>query len=304
MVRRKLEIFIFIVPLLIACAAEPPAPERMAEQMTAPGNVLWLPAVASPEPVRGWARAYSNLSDAEMQQLGIEWYYDYALRHPLPHRAGAEYVPFLWCDIYPALAYNAPAIRYFERLAQLPEGYDGYVLFLNEPDLRGATVDGGQCERTPRQAAYMLKAARQVCPACRFVGPVVSHEDYLQAWPWLRGFYIEAARLGVRLPEVSAIHTYLTENPQYIIDSHFHLLGQFPGAATTAWVTEFATSSPDLVARMIAYYESDPRITRYGWFTARGWRADADLITADGQVTAVGQAWLKARPGTAPDAYP
>jgi hypothetical protein len=116
----------------------------------------------------------------------------------------------------------------------------------------------------------MLKAARELCPGCIIVGPAVSHEDYRAGWKWLRAFYVEALRIGVTLPEVSAIHTYLPGDPARIVDSHFALLAEFPGAATTAWVTEFATSSPAQARRMIDYYEADPRITRYAWFTAAG----------------------------------
>lgn len=298
--------------LLASCAPEPeptPLPEPLPTatatraqpaHVVSPRYTMLLPVIQSPSPVRGWAKAYSNLSDAELERLGIQWYYDYALRYPFPQRGNVEYVPFLWCDIYPALKYDAPGIRYFDALAKLPEGYSGYLLFLNEPDLRGSRVDGDQCERTPRQAAHMLLAARELCPGCVMVGPAVSHEDYRAGWSWLKAFYIEALRVGVRLPEVSAIHTYLPGDPARIVNSHFALLAEFPGAATTAWVTEFAASSPDQAQRMIDYYEADPRITRYAWFTARGWQAD--LITGDGRVTAVGE--IYSGQGNAQAAYP
>jgi len=281
--------------LLVACGGEPPAPLPEVRQTSHSSHVLHLPIVATSPPMQGWARAYSDLTNAEMKKLGIEWYYDYNLRYPLPHRAGAEYVPFLWCDIYPSLAYGKAAIRYFDALQKLPPDYSGYLLFLNEPDLPGSIVDGGQCERTPRQAAYMLKATRELCPGCVLVGPVVSHKDYFHGWPWLTEFYREARAIGVRLPEVSAIHTYLDEDPQLIIDSHFRLLRQFPGAATTAWVTEFASADPAQVERMIATYQADPRIERYAWFTARGWRAEMSLIDGAGRLTPVGEVWSGGR---------
>jgi hypothetical protein len=305
-----------LVIALASCRPEPPqpTPEATAEAPTptprpttavrmaaAPQYVVWLPVVARPEPVRGWAKAYSNLSDDELAALGIEWYYDYALRYPLHHRAGVEYIPFLWCDIYPALRYEAPVIRYFDALAKLPEDYSGYLLFLNEPDLRGGRNDGPQCERTPRQAAYMLLAAREVCKNCIMVGPAVSHEDYRAGWRWLAAFYDEVRRLGVKPPEVAAIHTYLPEAPKLIVDSLFGLLATYEGAPTTAWVTEFAGGEAQS-ARMIAYYESDPRIERYAWFTARGWAAD--LITQDSQLTPLGEIYRGGAGGDAQAAYP
>jgi hypothetical protein len=290
---RLISLFILIL-ILAACGAEPPAPLPEVAPQVAPEHVAWLPVVTTPkvEPVRGWAKAYSNLSNAELERLGVGWYYDYALRYPFPKRGNVEYVPFLWCDIYPSLAYGKPTIRYFDALQKLPADYGGYLLFLNEPDLQGSTIDGGQCERTPRQGAYMLKAARELCPGCIIVGPAVSHEDYRAGWKWLRAFCVEALRIGVTLPEVSAIHTYLPGDPARIVDSHFALLAEFPGAATTAWVTEFATSSPAQARRMIDYYEADPRITRYAWFTAAGWRDDMVLLDAERQTTPVGEAWV------------
>lgn len=291
-------------PTVPAPASPTPKPTTVVRMVTAPEYVLWLPVVAYelPPPVRGWAKAYSNLSDAELAALGIEWYYDYALRFPLLHRAGVEYVPFLWCDIYPAMRYEAPGIRYFDALAKLPEDYSGYLLFLNEPDLRGSRVDGDQCERTPRQAAHMLLAAREVCPGCVMVGPAVSHEDYRAGWRWLAAFYDEVRRLGVAPPEVAAIHTYLDEPPSLIVNSLFGLLATYPDAPTTAWVTEFATTDTRQARQMLAYYERDERITRYAWFTARGWRAD--LITGGGRLTAVGEVYRGGAGGSAQAAYP
>lgn len=276
---------------LAACAAPPepmPAPLPTPEMVPAPTVVYFPLLIAGPEPRQGLAAAYSGLNDAEFEQLGIGWFYDYALRFPFPARA-AEYVPFLWCDIYPAMAYDAPAIRYFDALKALPDGYAGPLLFLNEPDLRGSTKDGGQCERTPRQAAYMLAAARQICPRCIIIGPAASHEDYLAGWPWLREFYNQAQRIGVRLPDVAAVHDYTGQQPGAIVDSLFGVLAAYPGAPETAWVTEFTATSSAELARAVAYYTADERIIRYAYFTARGWRPETDLLLPDGSLTNLGQ---------------
>lgn len=266
-------------------------------------HVMWLPAVAytPPRPLRGWAKAYSNLSDAEMRSLQLNVYYDYALRYPFPHRAGVMYIPYLWCDIYPSLRYESPVIRYFDQLARLPDGYDGHLLFLNEPDLAGGRSDGMQCERTPRQAAHMLVAARLVCPNCVIVGPSVSHEDYRRGWPWLREFYNHAVGLGVRLPDVAGIHSYLPEEPNLIVDDLFEMLDEFPGTAETVWVTEFAGGEAQ-AAQMIEYYEADERVEAYFWFTARGWVAD--LVGRDGTLTPLGEIYRGSQANGAEAAYP
>jgi hypothetical protein len=254
-------------------------------------NTLFLPLVSTIEPSRGWAKAYSNLTEQELQKLNVDWYYDYTLKYPFPSR-GIEYVPFLWCDIYPSLKYENPAIRYFDELKKLPQDYNGYLLFLNEPDLRGSRIDGGQCERTPRQAAYMLKAVRELRPDVILIGPVVSHEDYLHGWVWLREFYriIESNPefADVKKPEIGAIHTYLKNDPANIVNSYFSLQNEFSSFPETAWVTEFAADTPEQAERMINFYKNDPRIERYAWFTARGWQTRFDLINQNGELTPLG----------------
>jgi hypothetical protein len=249
---------------------------------------IYIPLVSNGDPVRGWARAYSDLSSTERNLLGIEWYYDYELRIPESYK----YVPFFWCDIYPALKYDNPAIIYMDKLKILANtGYSSYLLFINEPDLAGSTVDGGQCERTPRQAAYMLRAVRNVCPNCIIIGPTVSDQDYLVGWRWLNTFYSVLATpefADVKKPEIAGLHTYLSEPPQLIVDSFFSLLSRFPGSPKKVWITEFATNDPHKLQEMIDYYRQDSRIERYAWFTARSWKTETNLITPSGVLTELG----------------
>lgn len=251
---------------------------------------VWLPVIQTPSPVRGWAKAYSDLTNEEIKKLNIEWYYDYMLHYPFPQR-DIEYIPFLWCDIYPSLKYDNPVINYFEKLKLLPENYSGYLLFVNEPDLKGSITDGGQCERTPRQVAHMLLATREICPKCIIVGPAISHEDYRANWTWLRAFYEEVKSLKIKPPEIAAIHTYLEEKPNLIIDSLFMMLLEYKNSPTKVWVTEFATKNPKQMEYMINFYKNDSRVERYAWFTARNWQAD--LITRDGELTQLGIQYKK-----------
>jgi len=253
----------------------------------------YIPAVTNGEPEQGYAKAYGSLQVGEATRLGIEWYYDYGLRYPFPVLDQAEYVPFLWCDQYPALKWP-PTTDYFERLTRLPSGYRGNLLFLNEPDLRGGDTDGWQCDRTPRQAAYIYKAARAQCSGCVFVGPAVSHEDYIHGWLWLRDFYNQLMGMGLPLPNVAAIHTYIgTEPPGRIVDSLFTVLAGYPNAPSTAWVTEFGVCDPAQARAMIEYYKSDTRVKRYAWFTAVGSpSACINLLNEQRQLTPVGEVYV------------
>jgi hypothetical protein len=285
-----------VLALLAACAPRPlPTPEPpQATPDAAPQAVMqhtiYAPMMVRPEPVRGLAYCCGSLRPGEAAEAGVQIWYNYGLNAPgRTLDNGAIYVPFFWCDQWPALEYPT-RVSYFQLLRQnLPEGYAGPLLFLNEPDLAGRDVDMGQCDRTPRQAAYIYKALLEMCPHCRLIGPAVSHEDYLAGWPWLRAWYDEIGRLGLRSPDVAAIHTYLNEPPHLIVNSLFEMLAAVPDAPDTAWVTEFASCNPSQAARMIAYYERSDRIEKYFWFTGRGWPdACMNLLDDDG-LTAVGE---------------
>lgn len=300
--------FLFLLAfssILIAACAAPPQPEMLEERVQATpmavpeAHVLWLPVVAYelPPPVRGLAYCCGALRPGEAARLGIETWYNYGLNTPgRTLDNGAVYVPFFWCDQWPSLKYPARA-DYFALLRQnLPPGYSGPLLFLNEPDLPGRDTDMGQCDRTPRQAAYIYKSVLEMCPNCKLVGPAVSHEDYLAGWPWLRAWYSEIYRLKLRPPDTAAIHTYLNEPPHLIVNSLFEMLAFYPGSPETAWITEFASCNPSQAARMIAYYERSDRIDKYFWFTGRGWPDECMNLLDDDGLTTVGQAWVENLP--------
>lgn len=245
----------------------------------------------------GLAKAYGQVTAANVSDLKIKWYYDYALRYPFPKDLGIEYIPFFWCDQYPSLKWPTD-YNYFDQLAKLPDGYSGYLLFLNEPDLRGGDVDGWQCDRTPRQAAYIYKAVKEMCQRCVIVGPNVSHIDYLQNWKWLREFYEQIELLGLEPPDIAAVHDYTEQPTQKMITSLFILFSQFDDTPETMWVTEFATCNTDLAKQNIEYFKSDDRVERYAWFTGKGYPAAPciNLLSNDGLNQPVGDVYREAYP--------
>lgn len=248
--------------------------------------------------LQGLAKAYGSITAVEADSLGIKWFYDYGLRYPSPKLGDAEYIPFFWCDQYPSLKWPTQ-YNYFDALANLPDGYDGYLLFLNEPDLRGGDVDGWQCDRTPRQAAYIYKAVRQECPKCIIIGPAPSHIDYLQGWPWLREFYTIIGKMGLKPPDIAAAHDYTEQSGDKLIESLFAVLGQFDGSPEIVWVTEFATCDPVLAHETIEFYKKDERVERYAWFTGRGYPAATciNLLASEtNKLQPVGEVYKEAYP--------
>lgn len=229
-------------------------------------SYVYIPLVVMPEPVKGAAWAWEKSPEME-SLLGIEWYYNYSPR-PAPNIRAAFY-PFLWCDHYPSLDYRSDTNLFDLWQENVPPDYDGPALFINEGD-GGGSDTGGQCERTPHQAVYIYKYAREICPNCVWVGPVTSHLDYLRGWPWQREFYDYLTIMNLPYPDIGAIHTYLvTEHPRLIIDSYFTMLSAYTGAPQTAWVTEFGANDPAMVSLMIDAWDNDPRITKYAYFAPK-----------------------------------
>lgn len=258
-------------------------------------HATYLPLVATTAPRNGAAWAWGqNPADAEL--LSIDWYYNYGVRgNP---RIDAQFVPFLWCDRWPPHDY-ANGRDYFQlwRDNGLTD-YSGYALILNEPDLAGSDR-GGQCDRTPRQAAYIYRQALEICPGCKWVGPVTSDMDYRRGWVWQRQFYNYIMGWRLPMPAVGAIHTYLVESPQLILDSYFAMLSEYPNSPTTAWVTEFGNSNPAVVNQMLHTWQDDPRITRWAYFAPRIPANETHLhpltlIDPNGSLTAVGRAYVAA----------
>lgn len=303
-------IIIVLAALLMTSCVPRPEPEPLpaplltavALAVAAPEYAVWLPVVALPEPVQGYARAYSSITPAQAKALRIGWFYTYVLT---PSQLGnAQFVPMFWCDQYPSLA-HPPLIDYFEAFQQYySSSYSGYMLFLNEPDLAGSDVDGGQCDRSPRQAAYIYAALLDACPNCIFIGPAASHIDYLRGWPWLREWYREIDRLDLRYPDIAAIHDYTSLHPSLVVDSLFSMLSEFPGSPRRAWVTEYGTCDPARLAQAKDYFTADPRIERYAWFTAMGYpnQPCLNLLSTTGDLTPVGEVY--ANGSVAQTSYP
>lgn len=253
----------------------------------------FMPLIATPEPTAGIV--WLDRQPADMDALHAEWWYDYSVID----KGSPGFVPFFWCSQWPRFAYGDEAVNYFEKAERyLGHDYAGYLLFLNEPDLAGSDQDGGQCEMSPREGAYLYKAVLRDMPHARIVGPAVSHRDYWNNWLWLKSWYEAIEEMGLRPPEAAAIHTYIdSEPPEWIVDSLFNMLATVPNAPKSAWVTEFGSCNPGLVSAMIDTWQTHPRITRYAYFTARGWSPDCLNLfySIPGySLTPSGAAWVEA----------
>lgn len=259
-------------------------------------ETVYLPLIMSPSAPIGKAGVVwpDNANEDTAALLNADWWYDYNVRIDGPQIGNMQFVPYIWCDQWPPHSYDNQTTYYFDVAAAhgMDEHYRGYLLFLNEPDLPGSDT-GGQCDMTPRQAAYLYKAIKRKYPHAILVGPSVSHRDYWRGWIWLREWYDLIIEMGLPPPEVAAIHTYLDEPPHLIVDSLFRALAEYPGAPQTAWVTEFGHCDPAVAGAMIDAWQADARIERYAWFIVQDWQWPEclNLLGRDGELTPVGDAW-------------
>jgi len=252
---------------------------------------IMLPLIMLSMPKSGIT--WHNRQPADDEILGgINWYYTYSL-HPYQNE-DAVFVPMLWCNLNPAYDY-ANGYNYLAEAREIyPPDYAGWMLILNEPDLPGAADDSGQCGMTPLQAAYFYRDAVTLFPRAKFVGPAVSHQDYLHGWPWLREWYKAIARLDLPAPRRMAIHTYLGSYPAAILDSYHMVMSPY-NAPDKVWVTEFGACDEQQTAHMIATWKSRADVERYAYFTTRDGGCTDLLYEFPGySLTANGRVWRAA----------
>lgn len=240
--------------------------------------------------------AWPNIGATENSLLKVGWRQDWRITPGLLKNGNVEYVQHFSCDVRPYWTYNEDVTAHmFDLLRSHVEiiGVDTpfYLLFLNEPQ------HPGQCSRTPEQSAYMYREVLKIAPNAIIVGPQVSDWDYPN-WTWLREWYRQIDLLGLPHPEYAGIHSYRSDDPALLVNSQFSALAEL-GGTQKGWVTEFGNPNPEVIRQMILYYQSDPRIERYAYFTPHGlvdgtW--DNLALFIDGELTETGQVWVELHP--------
>ncbi|MCW5837642.1 MAG: glycoside hydrolase family protein, partial [Labilithrix sp.] len=240
--------------------------------------------------------AYGHHSTADMQALskGISWWYNW---HFEPDAAvagvfgamGLEYVPMVWgANVATAdVEQRAPAS------ARTLLGFNE-PNFFEQADLSAAEA----AARWPSvQAVADARGLALVSPAVNFCGGGCHDGD---PFAYLDAFF--AACPGCRVDAIG-VHVYVGckgangNHAQWLID---HIRTYERRFAQPIWLTEFAcddAASPEeqraFLIDAVEYLEDDPRIERYAWFAGRADNvAHVDLLGADGELTALGQAYV------------
>ena len=169
----------------------------------------------------------------DFERLNIEWWYNWSASCPT---SPPGCVPMSWGGGDPNLS---------------PD-YDGYLLFLNEPDRPD------QANKTPQEGVTLYKALKAKYPLAKFV---VGNSFYPI---WLVDFYnLCKVDNNCIVPDIWGVHMY--NGNRDFLPRNFELyeqyLDQLPGIV---WLTEFANVYGDVYAdnMMLEWMKSYPKMRR------------------------------------------
>jgi hypothetical protein len=233
-----------------------------------------------------------------MQALskGVSWWYNWAFVPDEPLRAGAyraldvEYVPMVWGG-----SFDANDIE-----ARIPDDAR-FLLGFNEPNFPEPQADLSAAAAAALWPAIEdiadARGLKLVSPAVNFCGGGCHDTDPFR---YLHDFFTSCG--GCRVDAV-AFHIYVGcageggNHAQWLINHVERYKQEF---SEPLWLTEFACDDADTEAEQrdflidaVTYLENEPRIQRYAWFGGRQSNMrNVNLLGADGQLTALGQAYV------------
>ena len=243
-----------------------------------------LPIVADGREPPKSGIAFSSHRDAQervdLLEGTVHYWRGWQVGNSLPgDRWGLEFTPSLWCDFYWHRQHSQGMFRpQMQVLDLLGPDYDGYLLFLNEPDLAYYGMSG-QCAMSPRQAAHMYVHIKSFMPKVKLVGPGISHVDYLNGYRWLGEWFDFVVHYTGETPQMHAwdVHTYLRTGPPLApYDALQAWLAARGVYDPIFWITEYGSCDPHRLRYMMDSFEADPRIRRYYIYEQFGATWDGD----------------------------
>ena len=211
---------------------------------------------------------YLNTNMNPFNMMGISWFHRFAPHNDgyLPINGQIEFVPFWKCN-----QFNPQYM-----VDHLPAGYDGYLLWLNEPET--GWDDGCPPMRDPEVAAEWYIIARATFPDAKFIGPHTYHFDgatHARALAWVTAWrdYVYDLSNPHQYPDVTGygIHLYTNIkdlNLQYLDDYHNMMLNWGEGNKEL-WISEFSycySQAPEKLSLTVSAFESLAHVTRYAYW--------------------------------------
>lgn len=289
-------IILALLWLLASCAPDPqptltpaPLPTRVAET-----HELYFPMVV----VRSWpdikCKRGIGIPGEGQPYAGNEWdgcwYYNWSpLRDNWKRMPAFQsvFVPMVWSG----------TDWEFAQVADCPQ----IIMAINEPDLFG------QANRTPQQAAVLIKRLAAQCPQSRIIGPHLSQLDLLaHGGQWLAAFLQACAECDMTL----GLHAYNIANVAEFARIYLDFAQAHGYTGSAIWLSEFAncaTNDPAGWMRdTLAQLDEAEHVEAYAIFALRNngiWPGleCAEVVDKSGRLTAVGEIY---RSGAALAAYP
>lgn len=222
----------------------------------------------------------------DLDSVGAMWYYTWT---PLPSpKTDERYIPMSYYGLFDD---------------SLPVDYDGFVLFLNEPNNPAPYGSG----ITPTLAADRYAAFVQARPHAKLIVGNAS--------AWASMWYIEFIQAlnnnypNVPKPQYYGFHGYVeswitVSQLESWWNSTEGFIYRYSGVHPEVWITEFADTTGDTesLTALMDVIQSKPYITRFAYFTNRydpeaeyipaGWY-DFNLIEDDGTLSPVGLIYVQ-----------
>lgn len=250
----------------------------------------------------GYAPSSHARLDERVAQMpaDIQYWRGWQRTQPAGDRYGLRATQGLWCDFYYHPIYSGGRLIPQYGAIDLPEDFDGYLLFLNEPDLPG------QCSASPKRAAQLYTHIKATLPNAQLVGPGISDRDWVAGFAWLEAWWTAVVQLTGEPPRMAAwdVHNYTdTAPPLAPYDSLEKWLRVRGVEKPKFFVSEWGACTVERIIEMRSAFDADPRIIRHYIYDQTGAEWDGPgrcIILFDEstmEMTALGRAWAYGESG-------
>ena len=253
-------------------------------------DTRYLPVLAQgANPRKGMVwRFYSgmlNISGTNLNPfntVSIGWFHRYA-----PHNDGMDlerngqikFIPFWPCNQFD--------IEYMQK--HLPDGYDGYLLWLNEPET--GMGEGCPAMQTANAAAVWYIEVRAAFPNAKFIGPHTYHQDpnsHLRAMEYVDDWRDIVHNLTGSYPDVAGYGIHLFADNKDInldyLDDYYDMMLDWGEGNKELWITEFSycLGSPGEAAQELTETVNDLESSPYDYVSRYAyWQDMANPLAED-----------------------
>jgi hypothetical protein len=210
-------------------------------------NDYLIKIVATIDPKKGLAMAHSEFQQ-DLDILRIGWYYDWSVNQS--HLSDSRYIP----------------MSRDGSMVNLPDGYSGFLLFLNEPNQK----EPNGCDLSASDAIIRYKALIAKYPNAKLICGNCSCWDTVYSGSFLGDFTKAISDQHLKVPYAYGLHGYIEEWIDVLTLENFWEV-QHSICNTKIWISEFGDRNGNLTnfKQLIEWIKSKDWIERYAVFTNR-----------------------------------